>query len=297
MSITIGIPFYNAELYLADAIRSIFAQTYQDWELILVDDGSTDRSLEIARSVKDRRVRVITDGRNRRLPSRLNQIAAEARYDLVGRMDADDLISPSRFEKQVAFLNNHPEVDLVTSGICSITNSKRPVGLRTDSGDDSITGRNLVLGRHPICHAAILGRKSWFARNKYDETLDGGDYELWIRAFSKNDLKIHVIKEPLYYYREENSVTAKKNLIQYSIQRQAYKKYGPLWFNNWEIALLTIKSHFKGMVVLILSALRMTDVLIRRRNIPAAESTLFDFFNIEIQQISQTIVPGIDSAR
>ena len=101
MPITIGIPFYNAEVYLADAIRSIFAQTYQEWELILVDDGSTDSSLEIARSVKDSRVRVIADGVNRRLPYRLNQITAEAKYDLIGRMDADDIISPVRFEKQL----------------------------------------------------------------------------------------------------------------------------------------------------------------------------------------------------
>jgi glycosyltransferase involved in cell wall biosynthesis len=59
MSLSIGIPFYNCEKFLPDAIRSIFAQTYQDWELILVDDGSTDRSLEIACSVDDPRVRVI----------------------------------------------------------------------------------------------------------------------------------------------------------------------------------------------------------------------------------------------
>jgi len=297
MSITIGIPFYNAELYLADAIRSIFAQTYQDWELILVDDGSTDRSLEIARSVKDRRVRVISDGQNKHLPYRLNQIAAEAKYDLIGRMDADDLISPERFEKEVLFLDNHPEIDLVTTGICSISNSKRPVGVRSDSGDDSITGRTLVLGRHPICHAAILGRKSWFSRNRYDESLEGGDYELWIRAFSKNDLKIHVIKEPLYYYREENSVSAAKNLIQYSIQRQAYKEYGPMWFGSLEIPVLTIKSHLKGLAVRVLSALRMTDVLVKRRNNSVADHALLDFFNGEIKQISQTIVPGLDSLR
>ena len=108
MPITIGIPFYNAETYLADAIRSIFAQTYQDWELILIDDGSTDRSVEIARAVKDPRVRVISDGQNNRLPYRLNQITALARFDLVGRMDADDLISPAKFEKQKSILDAHP---------------------------------------------------------------------------------------------------------------------------------------------------------------------------------------------
>jgi glycosyltransferase involved in cell wall biosynthesis len=130
MPISIGIPFYNAEKFLAGAIRSVFAQTYQDWELILIDDGSTDGSLEIARSVNDPRVRVISDGVNKKLPTRLNQIVAEAKYDFIGRMDADDLISPPRFQKQVAVLNKHSEIDLVTTGVFSVTNALKPIGVR-----------------------------------------------------------------------------------------------------------------------------------------------------------------------
>ncbi|MEK5752755.1 glycosyltransferase family 2 protein, partial [Acinetobacter variabilis] len=74
MYISIGIPFFNAEKYLEDAIKSVLAQTFQNWELILVDDGSIDRSLEIARSFNDPRIRIIADGHNRRLAYRLNQI-------------------------------------------------------------------------------------------------------------------------------------------------------------------------------------------------------------------------------
>ena len=75
MKLTIGLPTYNAGPYLPDALRSIFAQTYQDWELIVVDDGSSDGSLEILRSVRDPRVTVHHDDTNRGLPYRLNQIA------------------------------------------------------------------------------------------------------------------------------------------------------------------------------------------------------------------------------
>ena len=91
MAITIGIPFYNAEAYLADAIRSVFAQTYEDWELILIDDGSTDNSLAIARSVDDPRVRVYSDGKNKKLASRLNELTQLATYEFIARMDADDV--------------------------------------------------------------------------------------------------------------------------------------------------------------------------------------------------------------
>jgi glycosyltransferase involved in cell wall biosynthesis len=293
--ITIGIPFYNAEAFLADAIRSIFAQTYQDWELLLVDDGSTDRSLDIAHSVRDPRVRVISDGQNKRLPYRLNQISAEARYDLIGRMDADDVISPARFEKQVAILEDHPEIDLVTTGICSITNDKRPVGTRCGSPDDLITGRNLVLGRHAICHAAILGRKSWFLRHRYDPSLDGGDYELWIRAFSQNDLNIYVMSEPLYYYREEDSITVQKLLVQYAIQRQTYRQYGRLWFDIWEIPLLAAKSHVKALVVRMLSASGKMNLLLTRRNNSIDDENMLQHFHREIELVSHTIVPGIDT--
>jgi glycosyltransferase involved in cell wall biosynthesis len=295
MPITIGIPFFNAEAFLADAIRSVFAQTYQDWELVLVDDGSKDRSLEIARSVKDPRVRVISDGQNRRLPYRLNQITAEAKYDLVGRMDADDLISPVRFEKQVAFLNEHPKVDLVTTGVCSIANDKRPIGVRYGSPDDPITGRNLLLGRHGICHAAILGRKSWFLRNPHDLPQHSGDFELWLRAYSKNDLNIFVMHEPLYYYREENNVIAWKLQAEYKNQRQAYAKYGHLWFDRWELPLLTVKSYAKVLVVRALSASGKLNLLLERRNSLIESESLLLRFNQEIRQIADTKVPGFDS--
>ena len=295
MPVSIGIPFYNAEAFLPDAIRSIYAQTYQDWELILIDDGSTDRSLEIARSIKDPRVRVISDGQNRRLPYRLNQITAEAKFDLVGRMDADDLISPTRFEKQVAFLESHPEIDLVSTGICSITNDKRVVGMRVSSMVEAITGRGLLLGNNPICHAAILGRKAWFLRNPHDIPQHSGDFELWVRASSKNDFKVHVMSEPLYYYSEENNVIGWKLRAEYKNQREAYKKYGDLWFSRREIQLMMAKSYGKALIVHILSATGQMNRLLKRRNSGIDDKDLLEHFNREIRQISITKVPGFDT--
>jgi len=295
MPITIGIPFYNAEAYLADAIRSVFAQTYQEWELILVDDGSTDRSLEIARTVKDPRVRVISDGRNMKLPYRLNQITAEAKFDFVGRMDADDLISPTRFEKQKKILDTHPEYDLVTAGICSITNDKRPIGVRFGSPHDSITGRKLLLGQCAVVHAAMLGRKSWFLRNPYDSSADRmEDYELWLRAYSKNDFKLSIIGEPLYYYREEENVTPKRMLTAYAGQRQLYKKYGHLGFNRFEIPLIMAKSYGKSFVVRVLSACNKMDILLKKRNKVIEDQKSLESFVQEIEQILKTKVPGLD---
>src|SRR4030066_138114 len=94
--VTVGIPFFNNQDTLPDAIRSIFAQSFQDWELLLLDDGSTDGSLQIAQSIDDPRVRVISDGCNRKLPARLNQIIDLARGQYIARMDADDLCGITR---------------------------------------------------------------------------------------------------------------------------------------------------------------------------------------------------------
>src|SRR5213082_2006357 len=76
VSVTIGIPFLNARRYLEDAVRSVFAQTHGDWELLLIDDGSTDGSVAVVRHLDDPRVRVLSDGSNRGLSARLNQIAS-----------------------------------------------------------------------------------------------------------------------------------------------------------------------------------------------------------------------------
>jgi glycosyltransferase involved in cell wall biosynthesis len=295
LPITIGIPFYNAELYLADAIRSVFAQTYKEWELILVDDGSTDQSLEIARSVKDSRVRVITDGQNKRLPYRLNQITAAAKYDMIGRMDADDLISPLRFEKQLEILNNDKNIDLVTTGICSLTHDNIPVGVRGGSPDDIISGRKLLLGKCAVVHAAMLGRRSWFLRNKYDEIINRTeDYELWLRAFSKNDFKLRIISEPLYYYREEENVTAKRQLAAYASQRHLYKEYGTLWLEKYEIPMVIAKSFTKSFIVRVLSVCGRMDILLKRRNKTIDDQKSIDYFIHEIKQILETKVPGLD---
>jgi glycosyltransferase involved in cell wall biosynthesis len=295
MPISIGIPFYNSELYLADAIRSVFAQTYQDWELILVDDGSTDRSLEIAYAVKDTRVRVLSDGTNKKLPYRLNQITAEARYNLVGRMDADDLISPFRFERQAEILARNSKYDLVTAGICSISNANQPIGVRCGSSKNIISGSKLLLGQCAVVHAAILGRRSWFQRNPYNETcIRTEDYELWLRTYAKNDFNIFIINEPLYYYREEENTTTSRILTAYAGQRNLYRKYGHLGFNPMGIRRLIATSYAKSVVVSILSLIQRRDLLLKRRNNKIDDSRSMEMFEREINQIRDTKVPGLD---
>lgn len=223
--ISIGISFYNAELTLLDAVRSIFAQTHQNWELILVDDGSTDRSLEIAQSINDPRVRIYSDGENLRLAARLNQITKLAKYDFLARMDADDLISPVRLEKQINVLLSQPDIDLVTTGICSLNDDYKPVGVRCVTEEHVITANGLLSGASGIVHASLLGRRDWFVRNPYKESmLKSQDTNLWVRSYSKKDLSVAFVREPLYYYREDGNVTKEQLLVAYSMGRHTILK-------------------------------------------------------------------------
>src|SRR5262245_45190822 len=99
--VTIAIPCFNAASTLPMAISSVFAQSYESWRLVIVDDGSTDQTVALAQSVVDPRVSVIADGQHLGLSRRLNQIAEACQSPFLARMDADDAMHPERMEKQI----------------------------------------------------------------------------------------------------------------------------------------------------------------------------------------------------
>src|ERR1017187_86426 len=111
--VSIGMPVYNCESTVAEAIASIINQTFDDWELVVFDDGSRDGTLNVARRFSDPRIRVVQGGCNRGLPACLNRIISQCDTELFARMDGDDIAYPHRFEKQLEALNKNPEVDLL----------------------------------------------------------------------------------------------------------------------------------------------------------------------------------------
>nr|WP_289056612.1 glycosyltransferase family A protein [uncultured Psychrobacter sp.] len=224
--VSIGIPIYNAEAYLADAIKSILAQTHERWELILLDDGSTDGSLAIAQrfAASDDRIKVLYDGVNKKLPARLNQLIAVAQYDYVARMDADDLVHPDRLATQLRFLEKNPDYDLVSTGVVSIDNHNQVYGCR--HVEHLYTGFEKIEAAYPIVHASILAKKSWYQRHAYNEAYPRSeDYDLWCRAIASQDLKLAVLPDLLYYYREEGNLSLAKIIRSYKDSFQTYCDY------------------------------------------------------------------------
>lgn len=267
MKVSIGIPFYNAEKYLADAIKSVVAQTHQDWELILIDDGSTDNSLSIAQSFakKDHRIRVIADGKNKRLPARLNQIVQEAKYDFISRMDADDLMSPIRLEKQLDFLQRNPQYDLVSTGVLSLKNDLSLMGVRVPIDKNNLL-EDAIMGNTGIIHASVFAKKEWFLRNRYNESNKlAEDYELWLRAFLNNDLNVGFIEDPLYYYREDQSIILNKLLRAYSTQINIISSLPDSKINYSLKSKFVRKFLIKKIIVRILFLIGLDSILHKRR--------------------------------
>jgi len=277
--ISIGIPFFNAEAYLEDAIKSVLAQTFQEWELILVDDGSSDGSLDIAKKYEqvDSRVRVISDGLNKKLPTRLNEIIREAKFNLIARMDADDLMDVERLEKQYAFLSANPEYDLVTTGMYSIDQRNEVLGKRLP--ENRIMQANEILGGLTnLLHASMLAKKQWCLRNPYKEdNALAEDYELWLSAAIKNDLKYSVLQEPLYYYREVENVKKEKMIKGYNTQIEVINKYYAGVISNKLKNKIVFKFELKKIIVKIFNFFNLMFILQMRRvnNITVADQTRY----------------------
>ena len=265
--ISIGIPFFNAEDYLEDAICSVLAQTYEFWELILIDDGSSDNSLAIANEYakKDSRIRVISDGKNMKLPYRLNQIIHEARYDFIARMDADDLMSNDRLEKQIEVLKRNKYIDLVTTSYLTIGKENELTGISLVS-NIQMNAKMILSGSANLVHASLLARKSWYKRNLYNEkNLLAEDFELWLIAAKNNDLKYYILEEHLYWYRVIENVNIKKLLQAYNSQIDVIKGNYQGITSKQEKNKIIIKFQTKKVIARALSKIGLLSVLLNRR--------------------------------
>jgi len=184
---------------LLRAVRSLQWQTHGDWELILLDDGSTDGACDLVAALGDARIRILQDGRRRGLAVRLNEGVAQARGVLLARMDADDVAFPERFARQVAFLQAHPEVDLLATSALLVDEADAVVGvLATQPTHEAICRR--PWHGFPMPHPTWMGRTAWFQRHPYDETArKGQDQALLVRTWRQS--RFAGLTEALLGYR------------------------------------------------------------------------------------------------
>ncbi|MBK0371289.1 glycosyltransferase family 2 protein [Flavobacterium agrisoli] len=232
--ISVILPAYNAEKYLAVAVDSILSQTFSNFELLIINDGSSDDTESIVKSFNDVRIKYIKNVLNLGLIASLNKGISLATGKYIARMDADDLSRPERFEKQVTFLENNPDYVICSSARTEFTdNSEIKHNSYLPIDDTSI--RISAIFSTPFTHPSVMFKKSVFVDNdlqyspnfKYAE-----DYELWVRFLSYG--KGYNFSEVLIDYRNTpNSQTSvggidyqeRKNTIS-KIQQSALKNIG-----------------------------------------------------------------------
>lgn len=179
--VSVLMPVYNGGQYLAPAIQSILDQTYGDFELIIIDDASTDNSVETINSFNDRRIRVIRNSTNQKLIAVLNKGLELAQGDYLVRMDADDISLPRRIEKQVAFFNRHPDYGLTGTWFEEFGDNIGTRVIRYSSNDTEIRIRHLYQAH--VSHPTSAYRMSLVRKHalRYDPLfIHGEDYAFWI---------------------------------------------------------------------------------------------------------------------
>jgi glycosyltransferase involved in cell wall biosynthesis len=218
--VSIGMPIYNCERTLAVAIRSILNQTYDNWQLLLMDDGSTDRTLEVARSFADPRISVFTDHSHKGLVPRLNQAVTMSRGEYFARMDGDDVAYPERLERQTKYLEQHPEVDLLGCGMLVFKGDGVAVGSRPAPETHEEICQRPAAGFY-IGHPTWMGRTPWFRAHRYDtKAIRAEDQVLLLRSHLTSCFAC--LPEILCGYREDRLVLRKILRSRYGFAMAAF---------------------------------------------------------------------------
>lgn len=179
--ISVLMSVHNGEPWVAGAVESVLAQRFGDFEFLVVDDGSTDRTGAILDGCGDARLKVLHQPR-RGLTYSLNHALQLTTAPLVARMDGDDVALPDRFARQLAFLDAHPDVGLLGTGCREIAPTGEVLRTITPPVDDAAIRRALIQG-NPFIHSSVMMRREVLeAVGGYDESLRvAQDYDLWLR--------------------------------------------------------------------------------------------------------------------
>ncbi|WP_138501896.1 glycosyltransferase family 2 protein [Nostoc sp. PA-18-2419] len=211
--VSIIIPAYNAMNYLPETLKSILFQTFSDFEVLIINDGSTDNIVQWARELPDPRVRLIVQ-ENQGVATARNTGINHAKGKYIAFLDADDLWEPTKLEKQVNYLINHPEVGLLHTSMTLIDSQGNSSGRVITSNAEGnalkkLLEQNTVVTSSVIVRYFCLKNVGEFNKDlRYSQ-----DWEMWVRIATRYSFA--VIKEPLVYYRQHfNNATKNWQMLE-----------------------------------------------------------------------------------
>lgn len=205
---------YNCADTLRESVDSILAQTYTDYKMIICDDCSADETNAILKEYEAKypdKIKVIRNEKNSKLPASLNRCLEYADGEFIARMDGDDISVETRFEKQVAFLQEHPEYDMVGTAMRRFSDDGGMADIvYSIDNPDYYTLRTKI----PFHHATIMARNYVYEKLKgytvCERTVRCEDYDLWFRFF-KEGFKGQNLREALYLVREDAAAIRRRN--------------------------------------------------------------------------------------
>ena len=207
--VSVIMPVYNGEKYIADSIKSVLGQTFKDFELLVVNDCSMDKTLEVIGKFGNKRLTVINNEKNIGSAASRTKAINISRSEYIAILDADDIAYPSRFEKQVDFLDSHPVFGMVATWVKIIDSEGKPTGvLLKDKVAPEKIPATLLFHNIFACSSVML-RKSALPENPFrQETMPIEDIDLWFRMLA-DGWKFSIINEVLTAYRSHEKGISK----------------------------------------------------------------------------------------
>lgn len=241
--VSVIMPVYNAELYLDAAIKSILKQTYENFEFIIINDGSSDKSLEIIKKYKDKRI-VLISRENKGIISSLNEGIESAKGKYLARMDADDISLPHRLEKQVEFIEQN-KLDVCGGDFIIINHLEKEIGsgIMPKKLDEIV----LTLGFNvPFAHPSVLIRKDFLIKNNISYGKNGKkfaeDLDMWLCMFNQG-AKFGNLNQKILLYRilpqSLTRVNSKK------ISKEIENQFQNFVRNNYQLYVNSLENKLK----------------------------------------------------
>ena len=207
-AISVILSVYNHEIYIKKCIQSILDQSYKDWELIIIDDGSTDKSYNELKKFEqtDDRIKIIKNEKNQGLPKSLNHGISVSNGEFIIRVDADDICLQNRFEVLVNNITKkeNSNIDVLGSNAYFVNKENKIIG-QSSMPINSEDFKKEIYKRNPFIHSSVIIRKSFLLKNNlYDKKfIKAQDYDLWLRGYKYNNYKN--LEKILLNYRFLNS--------------------------------------------------------------------------------------------
>lgn len=203
--ISVLLPVFNSEKYISESIQSILNQTYSNFELLILDDGSTDRTLVIINEFHDGRIKIFTSERNYGIVHQLNKGIDNSQGEFIARMDADDISHPERFNKQIEFLNTHPKIDVLGTFAEKFGDESGLIKYKYNKPEQISFLLNFYCY---MLHPTVMMRKQIFNKHKYSDKYPlAEDYGLWCQV--NNGSNLYILNSALLKYRIHNNQTNK----------------------------------------------------------------------------------------